>query len=56
MENSAKRTEREARDAIKMSNDGMRKAVWNGSNIATRFITRAIGDRLPTYKNENELL
>ena len=56
MENSAKRTEREARDTIQMSNDGMRKAVWKGSNIATRFITRAIGDRLPTYKNENELI
>ena len=38
MENSAKRTEREARDTIQMSNDGMRKAVWKGSNIATRFI------------------
>ena len=56
MENSAKRTERDARAAIQMSNDSMRKAVWKGNSIATRYITRAIGDRLPTYKNENELI
>ena len=56
MENSAKRTEREARAALKHSNDSMRKGTWKGSDVATRFTTRALADRLPTYENEDKLI
>ena len=56
MQNSSKPHDRLAARAVTMSDTCMRKYVMNVKEISTRFVTRAISDSLPTYKNEAKKL
>ena len=55
MENSEAKSERDMARALKLGYEGFRKKVWGSSKLATRYITRAMADKLPTYKHEERL-
>ena len=55
MGNSETKSERNMERAIKVSDKGFRKEVWGKGKLAMRYITRAMADKLPTYKHEERL-